>query len=204
MRESTLASATALAMAALVTMAPAVGAQGASEKVEKKIEQAEDKAKNASEKVKTEVSDSRLTAKTKIALFADDRVKGRQVSVDTMQGVVHLRGKVDSQEAKTAAGEIAKGIEGVKSVKNDLQIVAPAQRKAVEANDKDITRQVEQRLAKSPQTKKVEVRTDAGVVTLTGEVPSISASAKASEMAKQVPGVRAVKNQLTYAEAKKR
>jgi len=203
MRGSTVASATALALAALVTMAPPVGAQSASEKVEKKIEQAEDKAKSASEKVKTEVGDSMLTAKTKIALFADDRVKGRQVSVDTMQGVVHLRGKVDSQEAKTAAGEIAKGIEGAKSVKNDLQIVAPAQRKAVDVNDKDITRQVEQRLAKNPQTKKVEVRTDAGVVTLTGEVPSITASAKASEMAREVAGVRAVKNQLTYTEAKK-
>jgi len=130
-------------------------------------------------------------------------VKGRQVTVDTRQGVVHLRGKLDSQEAKTAAGEIAKGIEGVKSVKNDLQVVPPAQRKAVEVNDKDITRQVEQRLTKNPQTKKVEVRTDAGVVTLTGEVPSITASAKASEMAREVPGVRAVKNQLTYAEAKK-
>jgi len=203
MRGSTVASATALALAALVTMAPPVGAQSASEKVEKKIEQAEDKAKSASEKVKTEVGDSMLTAKTKIALFADDRVKGRQVSVDTMQGVVHLRGKVDSQEAKTAAGEIAKGIEGAKSVKNDLQIVAPAQRKAVDVNDKDITRQVEQRLAKNPQTKKVEVRTDAGVVTLTGEVPSITASAKASEMAREVAGVRVVKNQLTYTEAKK-
>ena len=203
MRGSIVASATALALAALVTMAPPVGAQSASEKVEKKIEQAEDKAKSASEKVKTEVGDSMLTAKTKIALFADDRVKGRQVSVDTMQGVVHLRGKVDSQEAKTAAGEIAKGIEGAKSVKNDLQIVAPAQRKAVDVNDKDITRQVEQRLAKNPQTKKVEVRTDAGVVTLTGEVPSITASAKASEMAREVAGVRVVKNQLTYTEAKK-
>jgi osmotically-inducible protein OsmY len=42
--------------------------------------------------------------------------------------------------------------------------------------------------------KKAEVRTDAGVVTLTGEVPTIGASAKASEMARGIAGVRSVKN----------
>lgn len=44
----------------------------------------------------------------------------------------------------------------------------------------------------------MDVRTDAGVVTLTGQVPTISASAKASEMARGVPGVRSVKNELTF------
>jgi hypothetical protein len=38
---------------------------------------------------------------------------------------MHLRGKVDSGEAKAAAAEIATGIEGAKSVKNDLQVVSP-------------------------------------------------------------------------------
>ena len=42
-----------------------------------------------------------------------------------------------------AAGDIAKTVEGVKSVKNDLQVVAPAARKAVQANDKQITKAVE-------------------------------------------------------------
>jgi osmotically-inducible protein OsmY len=41
-----------------------------------------------------------------------------------------LRGKVDSDEAKNAAEEIAKGIDGVKSVKNELQVVATSKREA--------------------------------------------------------------------------
>jgi len=41
------------------------------------------------------------------------------------------------------------------------------------------------------------------VVTLTGEVPSIVASAKASEMARNVPGVKSVKNELTVRQAGK-
>jgi len=162
------------------------------------MDQAKEKTKSATETAKTAVSDSWITSKTKIALFSDERVKGTEVHVDTAKGVVHLRGKVDSEEAKTAAAEVAKGIDGVTSVKNDLQVVTPANRKTVDANDKDITKAVEGRLSHDSQLKKVDVRADAGVVTLTGEVPTIAASAKASETARAVPGVRSVKNEIAF------
>jgi hyperosmotically inducible protein len=167
-----------------------------------KMDKAQDKAKETTQDVKGVASDSWITSKAKIALFADDRVKGREVSVETKNGEVHLRGKVDSAEAKTAAGEIAKGVEGVKNVKNDLQVVPATSRKAVNASDKDITKAVEARFAKDPQLKKIDVRTDAGVVTLSGEVPSISASAKASEMAFRVDGVKSVKNDVRLTQAR--
>src|ERR1700732_1643715 len=109
---------------------------------------ADTKAGTTPQESKPRVPDSWATSKTKISLFADERVKGTQVSVDTTKGVVHLRGKVDSAEAKSAAGDIAKGIDGVKSVKNDLQVVAPTARKAVDANDKDIAKAVESRMSK--------------------------------------------------------
>jgi len=159
---------------------------------------ADEKAQTTTQEAKTMVTDSWVTSKTKISLFADERVKGTQVSVDTAKGVVHLRGKVDSAEAKSAASDIAQGVEGVKSVKNDLQVVTPAARQAVDANDKDITKAVEARLSKDSQLKKVDVRTDAGVVTLTGQVATIGASAKASEMARGVSGVKSVKNELAF------
>ena len=189
---------TATILTSLLAAGPLpAGAQG-------KMEQAKDKAKGATEQVKTAVSDSWITSKTKIALFADERVKGAQVSVDTMKGgVVHLRGKVDSAEAKSAATEIARNIEGVKSVKNDLQVVAPAKRDMVEAKDEDLDKAVKTRLSKDAQLKDVDVRTDAGVVTLTGEVSSLTTAAKASEMARSVPGVKSVKNELTVRQAGK-
>jgi hyperosmotically inducible protein len=187
---------TATIFTALLAAAPlTAGAQS-------KMDDAKDKAKSMTQDAKTTMSDSWITSKTKIALFADERVKGTQVSVDTMKGgVVHLRGKVESAEAKSAAGEIAKGIEGVKSVKNDLQVVAPGTRKMVDAKDEDIEKAVKARVARETQLKNVDVRTDAGVVTLTGEVPNIVASAKASEMARGVPGVKSVKNELTVRQA---
>jgi hyperosmotically inducible periplasmic protein len=185
-----------------VAAAPfAVQAQTTKDKPETRMEQTKDKAKSTTAEAKTAVNDSWITSKTKIALFADERVKGTQVSVDTKNGVVHLRGKVDSDEAKQAAAEVAKGIEGAKSVKNDLQVVSPSARKAVDASDKDIAKAVESRMSKDAQLKKVDVRTDGGVVTLTGEVPSITAAAKASEMARKVHGVKSVKNELAVRQA---
>jgi hyperosmotically inducible periplasmic protein len=73
--------------------------------------------------------------------------------------------------------------------------------RAPESNDKEITRQVDDRLSRDAGLKraKIDVRTDAGVVVLSGEVPNIATSARASALARSIPGVRSVKNDLTVA-----
>lgn len=151
---------------------------------------------------KTPIADTWITAKSKIALFADDRVKGRQIDVETTNGQVMLRGKVDSETAKQAAEDIAKGLDGVKSVKNDLEIVAPPVREAVEEKDEAITAHVQTQIAKDSDLKDagIAVQTNAGIVSLTGEVSDIMTSANASWTAWQVPGVKSVKNDLTVKE----
>jgi hyperosmotically inducible protein len=105
---------TGLTIATLVAAggAPVYAQNTTGEKIEKKTEETKDKAKTMGHEAKTGMSDSWITSKTKIAVFADDRVKGTQVHVETKDGTVMLRGKVDSNEAKTAAAEITKGIEG--------------------------------------------------------------------------------------------
>jgi len=197
-----LLAAILLALPLTAGAADKAGTTDKSGKTEGTMDKMENKAKETTHEAKEAVSDSWLTSKTKIALFADDRVKGKDVRVETVNGEVFLRGKVDSNEAKTAAADIAKGVEGIKNVKNDLQVVAPAARKAVQANDKQITKAVETSFGKDAQLKKIDVRTDAGVVVLSGEVPNISVSAKASEMAHRVDGVKSVKNELRVAQAK--
>jgi len=96
--------------------------------------------------VTTPMNDTWLTAKTKIALAADGRVKGRQIDVETTKGQVMLRGKVDTDSAKQAAEDITKRLDGVKTVKNDLEVVAPATRDAVEDKDDAITTRVKPEL----------------------------------------------------------
>jgi hyperosmotically inducible protein len=198
MRYQVILGASVLASAAIIGTPAYVMSQTTTEKVEQKADQAWTKTKSVTQDAKMEMSDSWLTAKTKIALFGDERVKGTQVSVKTLHGKVALRGKVDSSEAKAAAASVAEGVEGVKSVRNDLQVVPPGERKAVDTSDATITHQVQDRLAKNTQLTKVEIRTDSAVVILTGRVPSIAASARASEVARGVPSVRSVKNELTY------
>jgi hyperosmotically inducible periplasmic protein len=191
MHGSRIVGVLAIASAAMVAVPASVMAQSTTEKMEQKT-------KGAAQEAKTGITDSWVTAKTKIALFADDRIKGGQVSVETVHGVVSLRGKVDSDDAKAAAASVAQAVDGVKSVRNDLQVVPPGDRKAIDISDKDITTQVEGRLSKDAQLKKIDVRTDGGAVILTGAVAGIGASARASELARGVPGVRMVKNELTY------
>jgi osmotically-inducible protein OsmY len=68
------------------------------------------------------VDDSVITGKVKAALVADPTTKAHQISVETFQGVVQLSGFVDSSEARSRATQVAKDVEGVRSVKNELEL----------------------------------------------------------------------------------
>ncbi|RPI01271.1 MAG: BON domain-containing protein [Zetaproteobacteria bacterium] len=145
------------------------------------------------------VTDSWLTFKTKLALLADERISSNEVSVKTVKGVITLHGKVASAEEQKAAEEIALTIEGQKKVVNQLTVVPTAQRKMVDRQDDQIVTDVKKALAKEAALKKVtiDVRAEKGIVTLTGKAPSLATSVRASEVARRVSGVRAVRNELT-------
>ena len=66
------------------------------------------------------VDDSVITTKVKALLAEDDFLKSFKISVETRKGTVQLSGFVASQQAVDKAGQIARGVGGVKSVRNDL------------------------------------------------------------------------------------
>jgi len=66
------------------------------------------------------VDDSVITTKVKSLLAGNDFLKSFQISVETYKGTVQLSGFVNSQQAVDTAGQIARSVKGVKSVKNDL------------------------------------------------------------------------------------
>jgi len=68
------------------------------------------------------VDDSVITTKVKAAVLDDPALKVLQINVETFKGVVQLSGFVDSAQSKSRAGEVAAGVKGVKSVKNDLVV----------------------------------------------------------------------------------
>ena len=64
--------------------------------------------------------DSVITSKVKTLLLKDEKLKGFQIKVETYNGVVQLSGFVDSRQTIDKAGEVAKSVAGVQSVKNNL------------------------------------------------------------------------------------
>jgi len=68
------------------------------------------------------VDDSVITTKVKAAIFNNTSLKMFQINVKTYKAVVQLSGFVDSKLNITKAGEVARGVEGVVSVENDLLV----------------------------------------------------------------------------------
>lgn len=76
----------------------------------------------ATQSVKSYAGDTATTSELKAKLLADDIVPSRNVKVETTDGVVQLSGEVKTQAQSDRAESIAKAIDGVKSVKNDLAV----------------------------------------------------------------------------------
>ena len=66
------------------------------------------------------IDDSAITTKVKAAIFNEPTLKVFQINVETFKGEVQLSGFVDSAQSVTKAGEVARSVKGVKSVKNNL------------------------------------------------------------------------------------
>jgi hyperosmotically inducible periplasmic protein len=69
-----------------------------------------------------DVDDGMLTASVKAKLMDDSTTKAYEINVGTQKGVVQLTGFVDSSTMKARAGELARSVDGVKDVRNDLEI----------------------------------------------------------------------------------
>ena len=75
------------------------------------------------------ISDDMIYDNVRIKLASDQIVKGGGIQVESHQGVVTLRGTVQEEKQKDKATRLAKKINGVKSVDNQLQVVEKAERK---------------------------------------------------------------------------
>jgi osmotically-inducible protein OsmY/sporulation protein YlmC with PRC-barrel domain len=132
-------------------------------------------------------SDDELAGAVKEALQREGgkTFSGVQVQVD--RGVVRLSGTTPTVADKAAADRVAREVPGVIDVRNELlpDTAIMARVTAALAEDK--------RTALTP----IEVSSVAGTVTLSGEVDSAETRAAAEEIARQVPGVKLVVNNLS-------
>ena len=68
------------------------------------------------------VDDSVITTKVKTTIFNDATLKVNEINLETFKGVVQLSGFVNSQADINKAVQVARGVAGVKSVKNDMRL----------------------------------------------------------------------------------
>lgn len=68
------------------------------------------------------VDDTVLTTKVKAAIFNEPSLKSAEINVETFKGVVQLSGFVSSAAAESTAVAVARKVEGVRSVKNDMRL----------------------------------------------------------------------------------
>lgn len=68
------------------------------------------------------IDDTWITTKVKAEILKEPTLKVTQINVETYKNVVQLSGFVDSNESMTKAVAIARSVQGVSSVKNDMRL----------------------------------------------------------------------------------
>lgn len=68
------------------------------------------------------IDDATVTARVKAMIFDDPGLRASEINVETFDGVVQLSGFVSSQAEINRAVQLVRGVNGVKSVKNDMRL----------------------------------------------------------------------------------
>ena len=68
------------------------------------------------------VDDAGIATKVRTAIVGDSQLKLRQIDVNVMDKVVQLSGFVDTAQEKARASDVARQVDGVRSVKNDIVV----------------------------------------------------------------------------------
>lgn len=150
------------------------------------------------------VRDATITASIKSRLLWNRHTEGLDIDVNTEGGVVSLKGNSQSSEARDLAGQIAANTDGVREVKNQIEITDAAstadRAKAAVADATDavsdtwITSKIKSSFIFSRNLSglDIEVETVDGQVTLSGEVDTPERKSLAEETAGNIRGVRSV------------
>ena len=161
------------------------------------------------------VDDSVVTSKIKGKFIKDKQVRADNVEVETVNGAVTLTGTAKNKANASHAVALARQVKGVKSVKNDIQMTAPAavagrdnapekertadkRRSDQPVDDTWITTKVKAKFVEDKQVSAtdIHVKTLNGVVELTGTAKNMHESAKAASLARGVEHVKSVTNNI--------
>jgi osmotically-inducible protein OsmY len=146
--------------------------------------------------------DSRIELSAKQSYVFKTYLKGDDIKIESRDGVVTLTGTVSEESHKSLAQETVADLPGVKSVDNRLEVKGE---RPAENSDAWLTTKVKTMLLFHRNVSAMtEVNTKDGIVTLRGEATSQAQKDLTTEYAKDVEGVKDVKNEITVTKTPKK
>jgi hyperosmotically inducible protein len=143
--------------------------------------------------------DAWITTKVKSTLLTTDGVSAAKVHVDTIDGLVTLYGSVPTAAERAKAEQAARGVEGMRDVRNLLQVVSAPTEKIVAITDEGLEKRVSATLAADPALADSSINVKSvnkGVVLLSGSAKTLSDHVRALEDARRVDGVQRVASEI--------
>jgi len=144
------------------------------------------------------IDDMSIAARLKAAFAADPTTDAIKIDIEVDRDNVQLNGWVDSDAERQRAGEIARSLKGVASVKNNLQLQSHDRTAGEYIDDKLLITKVKAELADDPMVESltIDVESDHGAVSLGGHVDTDAEREAALKAAKRVAGVKTVIDNL--------
>jgi len=148
-------------------------------------------------RVRAGTNDKWISTKATLSLLTSDGFSVKGANVDTRDGNVVIHGIVSSEADKERAEATVRKIDGVKSVRNLLQVVPGNQKEQVKFEDSVTKDRVEAELKADRTLHNVKVASvNNGVVLLKGKVHDLSTELRAAQTAYKVPGVQRVATEI--------
>ena len=212
-----------LVCCALAVVGSACHRPASKEEVKQTASTAAAEIKTQSAEARDRFNDAWITTKIKSKLVGDQDIKARDIDISTRDGVVTLKGHVLSEPLRQLAETLARNTDGVTQVVNQLQTqIAPAvplraqnagtpgavatsgtadagAPVVTESNDARITSAIQSKYFTDDRikTRHINVASNNGVVTLSGEVADDTERAQALLLARTTDGVTRVEDSLT-------
>lgn len=146
-----------------------------------------------------QIDDNNVTMSVGSKLTLDPEIDRYRIDIDTLNGVVTLRGSVEDEDQRDEVKRITENTDGVLEVVDQLTIDTEPRSASARFEDGWIVIMIGSKLAVDPEVHSgnVEIHVVDGVVTLSGIVETDIARSEAAELAGSVDGVVRVVNDLT-------
>jgi hyperosmotically inducible protein len=144
------------------------------------------------------IDDGVISTRVNTALVGDSLTKAHNIDVEVFKGRVQLNGFVGSNAERNQAVALARKVDGVAAVDNNLKLRGEKRTSGETTDDAALTSKVKSALIGDERTKahEINVETNHSVVLLAGFVANDSSRNAAGDIARSIVGVKKVDNQI--------